>query len=297
MTCAEFEVLLDRPEADEQAQAELKRHAQTCEHCRLLLELRGLDRDETVPVAAAARWRAALRTEQARVQQQHKPRHWLRYAAPVGAAAAVLIAVVALRQPIVDTADKALENAAAPKALTVSAPLPTAALTVTEGSAVPASGFSVLELPAMEADSAANESADASVYTEEEILADEAVPMAAAFYSVPAEETAGAMAETDEAEEIALEENAAPLTLVCRAADPARAAQAVLTAVGQANALPRSEDNDSGQLEFTLELDGEKWESLLPVLRDNGLIRDDLPAAPDGKMTIRLIIQPEEEGK
>ena len=58
MTCTELERLLDQPETDAQTLRDMQSHAAQCTHCRMLMELRNLDRDEDVPEKAAARWRA-----------------------------------------------------------------------------------------------------------------------------------------------------------------------------------------------------------------------------------------------
>ena len=102
MTCTEMERLLDIKEPDAQARMDMQRHAEECPHCRMLLELRTLDRDETVPEEAHTRWQAAIRAEKARAENGPKKRGTsaLRWLMPVCAAAAVLVATVALRKPI-----------------------------------------------------------------------------------------------------------------------------------------------------------------------------------------------------
>ncbi len=103
MTCTEFERLLDQREPDGQTKQEMQRHADTCGHCRLLLELRALDQDEKVPETASTQWKAAVRTEKAKTEAKRRSGFWnSRAMAPVLAAAAILVAVIALRQPIAD---------------------------------------------------------------------------------------------------------------------------------------------------------------------------------------------------
>ena len=91
MTCREFERLLDQKAPDAETRAAMQRHAENCPECRLLLELRGLDAQEQVPEEAATRWRAAIRTEQARGETKGKGFIHSRAFAPVCAAAAVLV--------------------------------------------------------------------------------------------------------------------------------------------------------------------------------------------------------------
>ena len=102
MTCTEFERLLDQREPDAQTQTAMQRHAEQCEHCRMLLELRALDRDEEVPELASVRWKAAIRTERAKAEAGQRRKGFLSFRglAAACAALAVLVAAFALRNPL-----------------------------------------------------------------------------------------------------------------------------------------------------------------------------------------------------
>ena len=71
------------------------------------MELRTLDRDEQVPEEVSTRWKAALRTEQAKAGSTRRVHGFfqVRVLVPLCAVAAVLVAAVALRNPITDVKD------------------------------------------------------------------------------------------------------------------------------------------------------------------------------------------------
>ena len=142
MTCTELERLLDQGEPDGQTKLEMQRHADTCEHCRLLLELRSLDRDEEVPEEVSTRWKAAIRTEKAKAGMKRRTGFLnSRVLAPVFAAAAILVAVAALRQPIASLGGKQTVVLSSPVSSEESVPAATAApRQEAAGTAMPTSG-------------------------------------------------------------------------------------------------------------------------------------------------------------
>ena len=225
MTCTEFERLLDQKEPDAQTAEAMQRHAEQCEHCRMLMELRALDTGEEVPEEVSVRWRAALRTEQAKQRERgRKGLFQYRFLAPLAAAMAVLVAAVALRGSVTDVekakkaalptqtaAVEAREEPAEP-AKSVENSIPAMATPITSGlsTAMPT------RLPAFESaasepagDFAAMESVPA-MENEEDIPADEAAFEDEPVDEAAAEEPAGdeAAFEDEPVDEAAAEESA-----------------------------------------------------------------------------------------
>ena len=290
MTCAELERLLDRGEPDEQTRQEMQRHAETCESCRLLLELRALDRDEAVPEEASTRWKAALRTEKAKAEAQRRTGFWnSRAFAPVMAAAALLIAVVALRQPIANlqkpqpaplsmmaasTEAPAQDMAPAPQ-LSMAAPkmaavATNAPLTLGMNSASPEAAPEEPE----EADAAPMLSAGAMLYQANE----------------EAEEAAMETADASAFMQDTLEADSQTLTWTADA--PSEAAEQLLRAMGWTDSIP--EENESG-VSLSLSVRREDLPALLEALEKAGCTslptEDELPWDQDGQCRLDLLIE------
>ncbi len=99
MTCTEVEKLLDQQPLDEQAKSAIRRHAAECPDCRLLLELRQLDEEETVPQQASMQWQAAVRGAKAQSTAGGR-RSIVGRVTPLIAVMAILVAVFTLRDSI-----------------------------------------------------------------------------------------------------------------------------------------------------------------------------------------------------
>ena len=95
MDCNEFLSLLEKKRDGEISaadQARMEAHADTCERCRMALDLAGLNQEEEVPPLASARWRAAVRQEErVKVTPIQKKFAWKQYLSV--AAAVIFIAV------------------------------------------------------------------------------------------------------------------------------------------------------------------------------------------------------------
>ena len=318
MTCTELERLLDQPETDAQTLRDMQSHAAQCTHCRMLMELRNLDRDEDVPEKAAARWRAAVRTEQARTRISRPKHMFWRYLAPVCAAAAVLVFAVALRKPI--TENKQLVQPVAQKT-EISAATPAAIMYASETAAPtrmpqatansePAQNAMVLSdvpresrealafMPSMEDTGAA----EIAIDSEE---ADNSIP-----FPLGLDREDQAAEPEDEAEDVFFADEAVPMMkaekamaagvpvmLHWAANRPQEAAAAVRAALGlDAEELTAGEN---GGIEFYVTVSVQQWPAFLSALESAGLEQlpdsDDIPWDGDHAAEFSLRIDQKEK--
>ena len=232
MTCTEVEKLLDQQPLDEQAKSAIRRHAAECPDCRLLLELRQLDEEETVPQQASMQWQAAVRGAKAQSTASGR-RSIVGRVTPLIAVMAILVAVFTLRdaiwktdtvtttpKPAVTAASNGTEtggeadNQTFMMAMTTAVPAATAQPTPN-----PAQQKNNAVVPAQEPPREAAASEAVPMEEPEDAAASEAVPMeepedAAASEAIPMDEPEDAaasetvpMEETEDAAEL----NAAPL--------------------------------------------------------------------------------------
>ena len=290
MTCMEMERLLDLAEPNDQDREAMRRHAAECPECRMLLELRQLDRDEQVPEEAQTRWRAAVRAEKAREPARgRRGSSFWRVAAPLCAAAAVLVAAVGLRKPIQE-----ISLTQSPKPAAVATEAPAMADTAAEPAmkAMPAAASvpaaTAMPMPADEMPMLMEESAmvanDFAVPEEEVLEEDEEAPFL--------DDGASALDEALAAGEI----ERIPL-LQWSAADPRKAAEIVMTALGlspDSDALRCEED----VVQLQLNVAPEQYPALMQALADAGM--DPLPEdawahfEEEGITQFSLIIRREE---
>ncbi len=273
VTCAEMERLLDRRDTDPATRAAMLRHAEACPECRLLMELRALDHDETLPDTAAARWRAAVREEAA--GRARPARRRIGPMIPALAAAAVLVAAVALRSP----------------ARTQDSPLTSTSVTE-ESAAVAKRAAPVLtanptQLPplttALPLESAAEIAGDASVADADLADWDEA-PMLAMYVAeeAPTDEAEADEAEAEEAGALdeAVSAGADAPEWTVRSPAPLAAARRVLNALGIADEPSAGPD---GAVRLRLTLRAEDWPVFRAACEQNGWdaaqspFRDDRP--------------------
>ncbi len=287
MTCTEFELLLDQREPDAQTEAALQRHAEECAHCRMLLELRTLDRDEQVPEAISAQWRAAIRTEQARAESTRRSRGFFqaRVLAPICAVAAVLVAAVALRGSLTDAKPK--------KAMTLSTPVeeyaeseeavesPVLALGAVAATSAPTIRLAATSLPttgnAMFSMSARKSQAQEDTAPAENVLPEFDAELTEEAYYEAEESTDEGMALSDisaDARNDALDGFPDTVRLAWSAERPVETAKRLLEILN----LPESAIETSGKtsVEIHLGIKAEEWEKLMAALQDTGC--DVLPA-------------------
>ncbi len=316
MTCTEFERLLDQKQPDAQTEGALQRHAEQCAHCRMLLELRQLDAEEQVPEEVTARWQAALRTEQAKARmEKRRGTPLLRLVGPLAAVAAVLVAAVALRQPIsnlahpLSTASPSAKAAVQENAVRTT-PVPVASELTGAGSAprqaVVQSTAAPTQLPLMEmatysvpADEPADSKPFAAMEAPEE--ADELIFDMDSPVEEPAMEEAA-----DEAvyeAEIADGDSLIPLgdavyveSVRWRAAQPTEALKTLLSAMGIGQDGPSPEQEEDGSVRLRLEVSRAEWPAFLSALAEAGC--DEPPEEPgwtEDPVPLDVIIEKMEE--
>ena len=304
MTCTEFERLLDQRELDAQTEAALQRHAKECAHCRMLMELRTLDRDEQVPEEVSTHWKAALRTEQAKAGSTRRVHGFfqVRVLAPLCAVAAVLVAAVALRNPITDVKDAksnmlnmptieaasskdsetdALdmpeaepENGVMMQAVAKSTAMPTlrATAAATPG-AVPALGVVQNNSLARESEPQLEEAVP-----EEVIDFDEEILDGDASWAIPMEEAIPEDCETPillEASDSAamIKEEAEPMVLCWTAEHPREAVERILSTLGRTGETAEPAEDGGADTEsavFALTVRSDEWPAFLAALAEAG---------------------------
>ena len=308
MTCTEFERLLDQREPDAQTEAALQRHAKECAHCRMLMELRTLDRDEQVPEEVSTRWKAALRTEQAKAGSTRRAHGFfqVRVLAPLCAVAAVLVAAVALRNPITDVKDAKSnmlnmptieaasskdsetdapdmpeaepENGAMVKAAAKSTAMPTlrATAAATPG-AVPARGMAQDNSLARETEPQLEEAVPEEVIDFESDF-NEGILDGDASWAIPMEEAIPEDYETSmllEASDSAAmtREEAEPMVLSWTAEHPREAVERILSALGRTGETAELTEDDTVDTEsavFALTVRSDEWPAFLAALTEAG---------------------------